>query len=91
MNTQTGDIFRAFDEKTIDANFGKALSSQEAKELQALPDTQERLRRYKQAHADDRCGKCALTLRAHTLKEFQYCEAVLSHDRLVAQMASTTP
>jgi hypothetical protein len=90
MNSQTGDIFRTFDEKTMEANFGKPLSLQEAWELQALPDTQERLRRYKQAHADDRCGKCALILRHHTLKEFQHCEAVLSHDRLVAQMTPTT-
>jgi hypothetical protein len=74
----------------VEANFGKPLSLQEAVELQALPDTQERLRRYKQAHADDRCGKCALVLRDHTLKEFQHCEAVLSHDRLVAQMTPTT-
>jgi hypothetical protein len=87
VNTQTGDIFLAFDEKTMEANFGKPLSLQEATEFRALPDTQERLRRYKQAHADDRCGKCALKLRDHSLREFQHCEAVLSHDRLVTQMA----
>lgn len=45
MNSQTGDIFQAFDEKTMEANFGKPLTLQESMELQALPDTQERLRR----------------------------------------------
>jgi len=78
MNSQTGDIFVAFDEKTMQANFGKSITLQERMELGALPDTQERLRRYKQAHADDRCGKCALTLRQHSLKEWQYCESVLA-------------
>jgi hypothetical protein len=78
MNTQTGDIFLAFDEKTVKANFGKSLSLEEAVDLRALPDTQVRLRRYKQSHADDKCGKCALTLRQHSLKEWQYCEFVLA-------------
>lgn len=86
MNSQTGETFTYFDEKTLEANFGKPITLQERMELSRLNDTQERLRRYKQNHADDRCGKCALTLRHHTLKEFQYCESVLSHDRLVAQL-----
>lgn len=78
MNSQTGDIFVALDEPTMKTNFGKPITLQEQMELGSLPDTQERLRRYKQMHADDRCGKCALTLRQHTLKEWQYCEYVLS-------------
>lgn len=86
MNTQTGDIFQTFDEKTMEANFGKPITLQEQMELGHLSDTQERLRRYKQIHADERCGKCALTLRRHSLKEWQYCESILSHDRLVAQL-----
>jgi len=86
MNSQTGDIFRVFDEKTMEANFGKPITLQEQMTLGALPDTQERLRRYKQDHADDRCGKCALKLRDHSLREWQHCEAVMSHDKLVAQM-----
>lgn len=79
MNTQTGDISIMFDEKTVRANFGIPLTLQDQMELGALPNTQERLRRYKQAHADDRCRKCALSLRRHTLKEWQYCEAVLAN------------
>jgi hypothetical protein len=86
MNSQTGDVFTVFDEKTMEANFGKPLTLQDYMALGALPDTQERLRRFKQAHADDVCEKCSLTLRKHSLKEWQHCEAVLSHDRLVAQM-----
>jgi hypothetical protein len=82
MNSQTGDIFIAFDEKTVKANFGKPITLQEQMALGALPDTQERLRRYKQTHADDRCKKCALILREHTLKEWQYCEYVLNADSL---------
>lgn len=78
MNSQTGDIFTVFDEQTMKANFGKPITLQERMELEALPNTQERLRRYKQSHADDRCLKCALTLRQHTLKEWQYCEYVLA-------------
>lgn len=78
MNSQTGDIFQAFDEKTMRANFGVPLTVEESVSLRALPDTQVRLRRYKQMHADDRCGKCALTLRQHTLKEYQYCQYVLA-------------
>ena len=82
MNSQTGDIFVAFDEKTMRANFGKPLTVVEASDLRQHSDTQVRLRRYKQMHADDRCGKCALTLRQHTLKEFQYCEYVLAGGQL---------
>lgn len=87
MNSQTGDTFVYFDEKTLEANFGKPITLQERMELSKIDNGETRLRRYKQIHADDRCGKCALTLRHHTLKEFQYCESVLSHDRLVAQLA----
>jgi hypothetical protein len=90
MNSQTGDIFKVFDEKTMEANFGKPITLQEQMDLGALPDTQERLRRYKQMHADDRCSKCALMLRDHSLKEWQHCEAVLSHDRLLEQLAPET-
>lgn len=86
MSTQTGDIFQAFDEKTMEANFGKPLKAQDPWELQGVNDTQERLRRYKQTHADEKCGKCALLLREHSLREWQHCEAVMSHDKLVAQM-----
>lgn len=82
MNSQTGDIFTFFDEKTLEANFGKPITLQERMTLGALPDTQERLRRYKQNHADDNCGKCALTLRRHSLKEWQYCEYVLAGGEL---------
>lgn len=82
MNSQTGDMFIAFDEKTMQANFGKPITLQEQTELSALPNTQERLRRYKQAHADDKCGKCALTLRQHSLKEWQQCEYVLAGGEL---------
>lgn len=82
MNSQTGDIFTAFDEKTMQANFGKPLTLPEAMELRQHNDTQVRLRRYKQMHADDRCGKCALTLRQHTLKEWQYCDYVLASGEL---------
>lgn len=78
MNTQTGDIFTTFDEKTMKANFGTPITVEEAADLRALPNTQERLRRYKQMHADDKCRKCALTLRQHSLKEYQYCEYVLA-------------
>lgn len=78
MNSQTGDIFQAFDEKTMRANFGVPLTVKESLELRAEPDTQVRLRRYKQAHADDRCEKCALNLRQHTLREYQYCQYVLA-------------
>jgi hypothetical protein len=90
MNSQTGDIFRVFDEKTLEANFGKPLTIAESVELSQHSDTQERLRRYKQMHADDRCGKCTLMLRDHSLKEWQHCEAVLSHDKLLEQLASDT-
>lgn len=82
MNSQTGDMFQYFDEKTLEANFGKPITLQERMELGRLNNTQERLRRYKQDHADDRCGKCALTLRQHTLKEWQYCEYVLAGGEL---------
>lgn len=78
MNSQTGDIFQAFDEKTMRANFGVPLTAPEATELKQHTNTQERLRRYKQMHAGDRCKKCALTLRMHTLKEWQYCSYVLN-------------
>lgn len=78
MNSQTGHIFQVFDEKTMRANFGVPLTVEESVLLRAMPDTQERLRRYKQVHAEDRCGKCALILRRHTLKEWQYCEYVLA-------------
>lgn len=78
MNSQTGDIFQVFDGKTMRANFGVPLTVKESVELKALPDTQVRLRRYKRMHADDKCRKCALTLRQHTLKEYQYCEYVLA-------------
>lgn len=82
MNSQTGDIFATFDEPTMKANFGKPITLQERMELGALPDTQERLRRYKQMHADDKCPKCALTLRQHTLKMWQQCEYVLAAGEL---------
>ena len=78
MNSQTGDIFQVFDEKTMRANFGVPLTVPEATELRQINNTQERLRRYKQMHADDRCEKCALVLRQHTLKEYQYCQYVLA-------------
>lgn len=78
MNTQTGDISTIFDEKTRRANFGVPLTLQDQMELGPLPNTQERLRRYKQTHADDKCRKCALTLRRHSLKEWQYCESVFA-------------
>ncbi len=86
MNSQTGDTFVYFDEKTLDANFGKPITLQERLELGALDNTQERLRRYKQTHADDRCPKCALVLRQHTLKEWQYCESVVSLNKLEEAM-----
>jgi hypothetical protein len=86
MNSQTGDIFQVFDEKTLAANFGKPLELSEAFELRQHSDTQERLRRYKQMHANDTCGNCSQTLRAHSLREWQHCEAVTSHARLVAQL-----
>lgn len=82
MNSQTGDIFMAFDEPTMKANFGKPITLQEQMELGSLQNTQERLRRYKQGHADDKCSKCALTLRQHSLKEWQYCEYVLAGGEL---------
>lgn len=85
MNTQTGDIFTAFDEKTVKANFGKSITSAEVLDLRKHDNTQERLRRYKQMHADDRCGKCALTLRHHSLKEWQYCEYVLAAGEVKSQ------
>lgn len=88
MNTQTGDIFTAFDEKTLEANFGKPLTIQEAIELRQLNYTQERLRRYKQMHADDACGNCSETLRNHSLREWQHCEAVMSHSKLVAELTA---
>jgi hypothetical protein len=72
----------------MEANFGKPITLQEQVDLGQLSDTQERLRRYKQMHADDRCGKCALKLRDHTLREWQHCEAVMSHDRLLEQLKS---
>jgi hypothetical protein len=78
MNSQTGDISVVFDEKTMRANFGIPLTVPEAAELRQHDNTQERLRRYKQMHADDRCEKCALILRGHTLKEWQYCQHVLA-------------
>jgi hypothetical protein len=78
MNSQTGDIFQVFDEKTMRANFGVPLTIPEATELRQHNNTQTRLRRYKQTHADDRCEKCALALRQHTLKEWQYCQYVLA-------------
>lgn len=78
MNSQTGDIFQVFDEKTMRANFGVPLTTEEATSLRSEPDTQVRLRRYKQMHADDRCEKCALVLRQHTLKEYQYCQSVVT-------------
>lgn len=86
MNTQTGDIFQAFDEKTMEANFGKPLTLQDRLTLAPLDNTQERLRRYKQAHADETCDGCGLILRKHSLREWQHCEAVSSHAKLVAQM-----
>lgn len=86
MNTQTGDMFQAFDEKTMEANFGKPLKAQDLRELRGTSDTQERLRRYKQMHADDKCDRCSQTLRDHSLREWQHCEAVTSHAKLVAQM-----
>jgi hypothetical protein len=85
MNTQTGDTFVYFDEKTRKANHGQPLTLQEQQELGALPNTQARLRRYKQMHADDRCEKCALILRQHTLKEWQYCQWVLSGGSLESE------
>lgn len=88
MNTQTGDVFQAFDEKTMEANFGKALTAQDLWKMKGTNDTQERLRRYKQTHADDTCEQCALTLRAHSLREWQHCEALSSHAKLVAQLKS---
>ena len=78
MNSQTGDIFQAFDEKTMRANFGVPITVKESVDYRAMPNTQARLRRYKQMHADDRCRKCALTLRQHSLKEWQYCESVIA-------------
>ncbi len=78
MNSQTGDMFRYFDEETRNANFGLPVTLQEQIDLGSLPNTQERLRRYKQMHADDRCEKCALILRQHSLKEWQYCQYVLA-------------
>jgi hypothetical protein len=86
VNTQTGDTFVYFDEKTRKANTGVPLTLQEQQELGALPNTQERLRRYKQMHADDRCQKCALRLREHTLKEWQYCQWVLSGESLQGEV-----
>jgi hypothetical protein len=78
MNSQTGDIFQVFDDKTMRANFGVRIPIPEVVELRQHADTQVRLRRYKQMHADDRCEKCALILRQHTLKEWQYCQYVLA-------------
>lgn len=77
MNSQTGDIFQVFDEKTMRANFGVPITIEESGRFREL-GLQERLRRYKQMHVDDRCDKCALTLRQHTLKEWQYCQYVLA-------------
>lgn len=85
MNTQTGDLFRlssAIDEETKRLNFAKIIPEKEFEELRQHNNTQERLRRYKQMHADDRCGKCALTLRQHTLKMWQQCEYVLAGGEL---------
>lgn len=83
MNTQTGDLFRLPEnavsaEETRRLNYGKLIPEKEFEELRQLNNTQARLRRYKQIYADDRCEKCALTLRKHTLKEFQYCQYVLN-------------
>jgi hypothetical protein len=78
VNSQTGDIFQVFDEKTMRANFGVPLTAPEALDLRQHADTQVRLRRYKQMHVDDRCEKCALTLRQHSLKEWQDCQYVLA-------------
>lgn len=33
----------------------------------------ERLRRWKQAHADDPCRSCGVLLRRHSMREFQTC------------------
>jgi hypothetical protein len=90
MNSQTGDIFTAFDEKTLEANFGKPLTLAESFDLRQHGDTQERLRRYKQMHADDTCGNCDRILRNHSLREWQHCEAVSSHQKLVAQLAEVS-
>lgn len=38
MNSQTGDIFISFDEKTMKANFGKPISLQEQMDLGSLPE-----------------------------------------------------
>lgn len=48
MNTQTGDVFVAFDEKTMEANFGKPLTLQDRLAFGEVDDTRERLRRFGQ-------------------------------------------
>lgn len=85
MNTQTGDIFIASDEDAVKTKIGVPITPQEHAALGKLSNI-DRLRRYKQIHADDRCQKCALILREHTLKEWQYCQWVLSGGSLQSEI-----
>lgn len=40
--------------------------------------SRERHQVYKDVHPEQKCLKCALKLKAHTVEEFQYCEFVLA-------------